>query len=62
MKCFYTAQASVALAIIIEIIMESLTDISKKGGAVIMVTHNPQLAAQAGKRYFLQEGKLAEIG
>lgn len=46
----------------IKIIMESLIDISKKGGAVIVVTHNPQLAMQAGKRYFLQEGKLAEIG
>ncbi|MDD3853812.1 MAG: ATP-binding cassette domain-containing protein [Syntrophomonadaceae bacterium] len=44
----------------IEIIMEALKDISKKGGAVIMVTHDPQLAAQAGKRYYLKEGKLAE--
>ncbi|MDD3270251.1 MAG: ABC transporter ATP-binding protein [Syntrophomonadaceae bacterium] len=45
----------------IEIIMESLADVSKKGGAVIMVTHNAQLAMQAGKRYYLQEGKLAAI-
>ncbi|MDD3024080.1 MAG: ATP-binding cassette domain-containing protein, partial [Syntrophomonadaceae bacterium] len=45
----------------IDIIMESLMDISKKGGAVIMVTHNRELAMQAGKRYYLQEGKLAEI-
>ncbi len=45
----------------VEIIMESLSDISEKGGAVIMVTHNTHLAMQAKKRYYLQNGKLAEI-
>lgn len=44
----------------IDIVMEALLAISNKGGAVIMVTHNSELAGQAGKRYHLQEGKLTK--
>lgn len=45
----------------INIIMEFLEEINKKGGAVIMVTHNTQLAIKAKKRYSLENGKLVEL-
>jgi len=44
----------------VDIVMEALRDISNKGGAVIMVTHNSELAGPGGERYHLQEGKLTE--
>lgn len=45
----------------VEIIMESMAEISNKGGAVILVTHNTNLAMNASQRYFLQYGKLTAI-
>lgn len=41
-------------------IMSLLTGVVERGGAVVMVTHNPQWAEKATKRYLMQEGRLVE--
>lgn len=39
-------------------VMEMLAVVAKRGGAVVMVTHNDHWAQKATKRYSLQEGRL----
>ncbi|ACL21491.1 ABC transporter ATP-binding protein [Desulfitobacterium hafniense] len=43
-------------------VMALLTGAVGGGGAVVMVTHNPQWAEKATKRYLMQEGRLVENG
>ncbi|MCR4963825.1 MAG: ABC transporter ATP-binding protein [Firmicutes bacterium] len=45
-----------------EQVMELCTDLHASGKALILVTHNPQYAQRAEKRYRLQGGKLVEDG
>lgn len=39
-------------------VIELLTEVVDKGGAVVMVTHNTHWAKRANKRYLMQEGRL----
>lgn len=39
-------------------VIELLSDVVKRGGAVVMVTHNTHWAQKANKRYQLEEGRL----
>lgn len=44
-----------------EVMIHTLKEQSERGAAVVMVTHNKELAAHANQRYELREGKLSKL-
>ena len=43
-----------------EIVLQAFVDFAAAGGTVVMVTHHPDAAKQAGRRWWIRDGKLAE--
>lgn len=42
-------------------VMELLQDINDKGTTIVMVTHDPSLAAQAKRNIYVRDGKVSEL-
>ena len=42
-------------------VMELLQDINQRGTTIVMVTHDPSLAAEAGRNIFVRDGQVSEL-